>query len=648
MLICILLLPSFLAVPNLVSADEQTDNAAAQTTNPLENIENYVRELDTTYRELISPAYTNNAYQAASILVANGYSTCAASAVVGNLMNDKRWQGGSADIDPALNDGSVLGIGRWTGDEKTAYLTWCSENGLEWSDLNAQVTYLMGEIQEKWANATSCASIVYLADSGTTVYTDLSAFMASDDMDAATMSFYAVYDDQVNPVIAKGADYSSLDEWIAKQKGDRVAYTESCLKSFFKNEFSYNIKYASYDIRQKFTKVAKEPYVVADESAPVFTSADRNADVAGVAYQGSIVYRLLEEGEWYYIESGSVRGFILAASLYSAEDSQAIIEGSGGEWALSNATPAIPITENPAAYYTWTTVYCFRNPYDQEVASYAASEALASGATMTNEQWMRQILAFYGKIPIKGQYSTGDLLLYQGTPLDLSGVQAGNIVTYSLYDVPEKILYAVYNGDGTYTTIEERGTVNTQLAIPARCIFAVYDLFPEEYNNGVPYYYQADYPDVPYNTGSVATDGCGVTCFAMVASYLTGQHITPADVGSWGYANNVNTVVDWSAYQTLADNYGIQLVGEAVGPMKGGSAEDIVNALHNGCIVIASITGGYFNPSDGGHYIAYVGITDDNMIYVSDPGSRERSFIGAPFDVETALAACKEYWVFTK
>lgn len=42
-------------------------------------------------------------------------------------------------------------------------------------------------------------------------------------------------------------------------------------------------------------------------------------------------------------------------------------------------------------------------------------------------------------------------------------------------------------------------------------------------NIQVPVFYQTDYPDVLYSNGTIATDGCSITCLAMVATYMTGH-----------------------------------------------------------------------------------------------------------------------------
>ena len=38
------------------------------------------------------------------------------------------------------------------------------------------------------------------------------------------------------------------------------------------------------------------------------------------------------------------------------------------------------------------------------------------------------------------------------------------------------------------------------------------------YTGAVPYYNQGDYRDIPFNDGTISSDGCGITSFAMAAS----------------------------------------------------------------------------------------------------------------------------------
>lgn len=169
--------------------------------------------------------------------------------------------------------------------------------------------------------------------------------------------------------------------------------------------------------------------------------------------------------------------------------------------------------------------------------------------------------------------------------------------------------------------------------------------------NNVPYFNQGDYAHVSFNGKTVKSSGCGITSFSMVVSYYLGRTITPEETAPWAMAHGANTVQNWGSFKILADHYGITMEQQCTGPSWGGSADPIVQALSAGKLVIASHTGGYFNPSNGGHYIVYTGITEDGKITVNDPGNRaktQESVSKGGFDQTTAFSHCKQYWIFSK
>ena len=52
-------------------------------------------------------------------------------------------------------------------------------------------------------------------------------------------------------------------------------------------------------------------------------------------------------------------------------------------------------------------------------------------------------------------------------------------------------------------------------------------------HNGVPLYFQTDYPDDVYGEGTVASNGCSAACLAMVATYLTGHEYLPDEMARY-------------------------------------------------------------------------------------------------------------------
>ena len=166
----------------------------------------------------------------------------------------------------------------------------------------------------------------------------------------------------------------------------------------------------------------------------------------------------------------------------------------------------------------------------------------------------------------------------------------------------------------------------------------------------VPYYNQGDYAHIAFNTGTVRSDGCGITSSSMVASYYLGRNLTPAETAPWAMKNGANTVTNWGSFAILSDHYGITLVMQGTGPLWNGSTDPIIQALRQGKLVIASHTGGYLNPSGSGHYIVYTGITSDGRILVNDPGDRAKTqeANSGGLDPNTALSHCKQYWIFSR
>ena len=174
--------------------------------------------------------------------------------------------------------------------------------------------------------------------------------------------------------------------------------------------------------------------------------------------------------------------------------------------------------------------------------------------------------------------------------------------------------------------------------------------------NGMIYYAQGDYRNVPFNGSNVSSSGCGITAFAMVASVF-GKDITPEDVATLANENKntFNTVSNHEAIRNLADYYDMPEPEEMGGVLmnccrKNDYDEDYLREeLENGSIVIVSQTGGYFNPSYRGHYIVLYGI-GENGPYVYDPGSKARTeeiFDNDGYDWENLFSKSKHIWIFT-
>mgnify|MGYP003301602097 CR=1 FL=1 len=126
--------------------------------------------------------------------------------------------------------------------------------------------------------------------------------------------------------------------------------------------------------------------------------------------------------------------------------------------------------------------------------------------------------------------------------------------------------------------------------------------------NNVPLYFQNQYPDIRYGSGTVATSGCSITSLAMVASYMTDHLYSPAELADY---------FGGSAYSNMAR---LEAASDALQLpyKKAANWHESLQALKDGKVVIALVEeASIFTESQ--HFIVLTGMTDDGKILVNDP-----------------------------
>lgn len=129
----------------------------------------------------------------------------------------------------------------------------------------------------------------------------------------------------------------------------------------------------------------------------------------------------------------------------------------------------------------------------------------------------------------------------------------------------------------------------------------------------VPLYNQLDYPNTPYgNYGTVRSHGCGITCVAMVATYLLDDTSLTPDVLAEQFGKyNCQTGSSWDLFPKSAEELGLGEVEQYFD-----WCDEIEEALRNGQLVISNQRKGLF--TKGGHYILLTGMNEDRVM-VNDP-----------------------------
>lgn len=123
----------------------------------------------------------------------------------------------------------------------------------------------------------------------------------------------------------------------------------------------------------------------------------------------------------------------------------------------------------------------------------------------------------------------------------------------------------------------------------------------------IPLYFQNDYPDTMYGSGTIESSGCSITSIAMIATYLTGYEYLPDELAYYfgGKASNNIARLEYAA--------------EALGlPYeKPENWHYTLAELREGKIAIVLVSGN--SPfTDGQHFIVLTGMTEDGKILVND------------------------------
>ena len=105
----------------------------------------------------------------------------------------------------------------------------------------------------------------------------------------------------------------------------------------------------------RFSQVKKQ-YAIAhgDRSNRIYEQPDQKSVIVGEVPFFGLVCVLKSIGDWSYVESGDVRGFIPSSELESGSDTTEMVDLIG-EKGFETATPDIEIADNMAFTYTQTT-----------------------------------------------------------------------------------------------------------------------------------------------------------------------------------------------------------------------------------------------------------------------------------------------------
>lgn len=159
----------------------------------------------------------------------------------------------------------------------------------------------------------------------------------------------------------------------------------------------------------------------------------------------------------------------------------------------------------------------------------------------------------------------------------------------------------------------------------------------------VPQYFQTDYPDVRYGTGTIANSGCNMTALAMVASYMTDHAYYPDEMADY-LAHFLG-----NHHERLA--YGSELLQLSF--KRALNVNETLDAVRDGKVaIILKENDGVF--TTGSHFIVVYGVTEDGNFLVHDPNEKNYTqnglgpFFENGFPAGKLIAGYSGGWVYDK
>ena len=161
--------------------------------------------------------------------------------------------------------------------------------------------------------------------------------------------------------------------------------------------------------------------------------------------------------------------------------------------------------------------------------------------------------------------------------------------------------------------------------------------------NPMPLFFQTDYPDVRYGSGTIADAGCSITCMSMVAGYLTGHIYFPDQLARWfgGKAQNNMLRLEYTAKQLRLPF------------TKASTIIDTFQALEEGKVAIALMNNDSLFTNTQ-HFIVLCGLTEDGKILVNDPYAPNydnwqlQKGLAYGFEYDDIMQGYSGAWIFDK
>lgn len=158
----------------------------------------------------------------------------------------------------------------------------------------------------------------------------------------------------------------------------------------------------------------------------------------------------------------------------------------------------------------------------------------------------------------------------------------------------------------------------------------------------IPLYLQQDYAPAPFGAYHVHNHGCGITTFAMVASYMADKTLTPGFLATEYSMFAVPHGTNGDIFDLISPELGFFC------ERRSWEWQDVEDTLNSGRIAVSLQYHGHFTKT--GHYLALQRMTEDGKVVIRDSNiynyARLKGHQVDCFDPSLVIANNAVYWLF--
>lgn len=225
-------------------------------------------------------------------------------------------------------------------------------------------------------------------------------------------------------------------------------------------------KAVSYTTTTAMDVLVEKHYAVAQKDTGIFDSTEKDATEIGKLSSNGLAYILSDCGDYYFVESGSVRGFLKKNTVSVGADIDSQISAVT-EVNYATAQEEVSADHNKAYYYTLTTVQDPKEAYREAIVNFAlqfvGNPYVWGGTSLTNgadcSGFVQSVYSNFG-------YGIPRVACDQaeyGTQINISDAEPGDLIFYAKSGYVYHVSMYIGNGQVVQAYSSNAGIIKSDI-----------------------------------------------------------------------------------------------------------------------------------------------------------------------------------------